>query len=483
MKKFSLFFILSLCVAFAITHYSFKRLSEDYYSFLAYETEIMNDAVKERFDLYLNSSHIVGFISADVFSNKESLRVDYENLGKKITTEFHEILGFNLLNPEGKIIKVFPEIENKNALSKVTQNLPYIQESIKKGEPYWFSPPFPLFQGETGFAFYVPIFQDKKLSGWIAPLLSNRLFFERFKSSKFLNKYHLVVRDVETGLDYFSTSEVPQNSPSKYFQSTSNIFGRPVAFYSWPINPSFDYQLPWYLSLLISVIISALLTLIYKLIGQRQETKYQLEKIKAMINFTAKEASTSLMGIYKELNLMGKETGYVSTDKVSKYVSYISNLLAQISVSEKISQPSQMLITENVQVLPLLQEQLQLFSDRLSDKGVTVNIDESPLANTLEVHANKWLLCHSVLGNILHNIVFYVSNNSEIKVTFLQDDNQKMISFYYLTDKRTSVGTIEDEVLDRCLAIAFEVAKLSHGSIDVIDKPVGGRTIVLKFEK
>lgn len=478
MRKLALFFILSFAAFYVVIHISFKMLSEDYYASVDYETELMHESVKERFDLYLNSSHIIGFITANIFSNKQVNEDSYDRLGRKVTEKFHEILGFNLLDNSGKIIRVFPYQQNQNALNKITQNFNEIQNSVSKGNSYWFSPPFELYQGEVGFAFYVPIFDQGKLTGWIAPLLSNRLFFERFKPSKFLSKYHLVVRDKETGRDYLSTADLPD---TEYVRHDSQIFGRPVAFYSWPIHPGFDFKLPWYLCFLMAFVFSILTTLSYRLVGQKRETNVQLRKIKALINFTAKEASSSLMGIYKELNLMGKETGYVSTDKVSKYISYISNLLDQISVSEKISHPSQMLEFQNAQIYPLLREQLDLYSDRLRDKGLKVKIDDSPLMHDFQVWSNKWLLCHSVFGNILRNLVYYASPGSDINVTFFQDDKNKLISFYHLEDETPGRDVLHDEILDRCLSIAKEVVKVSNGCIDVIDKPVGGRTIVVKF--
>lgn len=481
MKKLVLFFILSFAVFYGVIHTTFKMLSDDYYASLVYETESMHESVKERFNLYLNSSHIIGFITANIFTNKPVNVDDYENLGRKVTEKFHEILGFNLLDSSGKIIKVFPPQENEDALNKITQYFPEIQKSAAKGDSYWFSPPFELYQGEKGFAFYVPIYDEGKLTGWIAPLLSNKLFFERFKPSKFLSKYHLVVKDSETGHDYLSTSSL--SSSGNYIRHVSQIFGRPVEFYSWPINQTFDFKLPWYLCFLMAFIFSTLSTLSFRLFGQKRDTIEQLEKIKALIDFTTKEASSSLMGIYRELNLMGKETGYVSTDKVSKYVSYISNLLDQISVSEKISNQSRMLEFQHAQISPILQEQLDLYGDRLSDKALGVKIDDSPLMQDFEVWSNKWLLCHSVFGNIMRNVVYYASPNTDIKITYLQNENDKIISFYHLQDETPGRDVLHDEILDRCLAIAKEVVKVSNGNIDVIDKPVGGRTIVIKFPK
>ncbi len=483
MRKLLVFFILSFIAAYAFIHISFKTLSDDYYASMAYETEIMHESVKERFDLYLNSSHIVGVMAANVFSNHEVFKEEYEDLGKQVTEKFHEILGFNLLDADGKIIKVFPPSKNEDAFFKVTQNLPQIQASVLKGSSYWFSPPFELFQGEVGFAFYVPIYRRGIFIGWIVPVLSNKLFFERFRSTKFLEKYHLVVEDVTSGKNYFATSPLPAVSKGKFLQNRDVIFGREVHFYSWPVHPGFDFKLPWYICFLLSLVISSLATFAFRLFGQKKETKDQLDRIKALIDFTAKEASSSLMGIYKELNLMGKETGYVSTDKVSKYVSYISNLLDQISVSEKISHPGMMLEFQQNQIYPLLQEQIELFQNKLNDKKLVVDIDESPLFNQFEVRSNKWLLCHSVLGNIMRNIVYYATPASSIKVTFLQDENYKMISFYHPQEEKTVRDILQDEILDRCLSIAREVAKISNGSIDVIEKPVGGRTIVLKFQK
>lgn len=483
MRKFLLFFLISFTAIYSLASISFEMLARKHHLAMVEEAEIMNESVEERFDLYLNSSHIIGIITANIFSNEDVLRDDYEMLGKTVIEKFHEILGFNLLDKNGKIVKVFPRVENVDALSKITQNFPKITESVKKGYAYWFSPPFNLYQGEVGFAFYVPIFKDKKLTGWIAPILSNKLFFERFKPAKYLTRYHLVVRDMESGRDYFSTSPLLAEKPQDLVQEETFIFGRKVTFYSWPKVPAFNYKMPWYLCGLIALIFSVFATYTYRLFDQRQETKNQLKKIKTLINFTANEASASLMGIYKELNLMGKETGYVSTDKVSKYISYIANLLDQISVSDKLNHPNQLLEFENNQVYPLLLEQIESFSDRMNDKNIKIKIDESPLIHNFEVWSNKWLLCHSVIGNILRNVLYYAPVNGEINITFIQNDEFKMISFYHSRDEAPGRDKIHDEILDRCLSIAREVLKIGHGQIDVIEKPTNGRTIVLKFSK
>jgi hypothetical protein len=488
-NKLILFFFLMFALSYFLTHAFFQTLSKRHYSYYDQQALQVNDLLKDRFERFLNTINIVGLMAAQELSNGQTkgrvnealLKKDYEKLGHLVTNAFNEIIGLNLLDENGKIVKVYPYEENKDAISKKTQNFKSIKDSVNQNEPFWFSPPFSLYQGVNGFAFYVPVYRDDSPlnAGWIATVISSDRMFVKIRERDFFKKYHLVIADSQSGKLYFTTGRLPDLKNIDYHRKFRN-YGRNIDFYIWPKNGFYHLRFPWYVSFILSLLFATLLTITLYLYHQRRDTRRILDEIKVLIKFTAKEASLTLTSFYKELNLMGKGTGYVPAFKVSKYVSYISTLLDQISITEKFIGPDEIPDFEFNQVQPLLTEQLELFEERLIDKKIIVKIDETASLTNFEVWSNNWLFCHSVLGNILRVIYFYAKVGTELKITFFKENKNNVISFHVMKEEE-DFDKLEEAVIKRCLYMAQEVAKLSNGEIQILESQPKSMTIVLTF--
>jgi|GEM_PF-3438610 len=479
-RKLLIFFALCFVPTYMIIWFTKQRLNQEGNDNLSKQVSIIRESVSERFNLFLNTSKLAAMFAAQQFSKTPHLDEVYLNLGRITTERFPEVLALNVVDLSGRIVKVYPESINKIALEKTSQNYKSLLEFSKSKKPYWFSSPFDLYQGEEGFSFYVPYYQEGAPAGWVALVISSKTFFEHFKLEHLLENYHLVIRDKESGRDYFSTHELPDIR--KIYSETFQSFNRELVYYLWPIENQLYRKLKWGHCFLIALLCTSFFTFSYYLYIQRQETKKQLKKINTLITYTAEEATSTLTGIYNELNLMGKETGYVSTEKMVKYIHYITTLLDQISIAEKFIDPRTQPEFNFNNIRPLLTEQLDMLKDKFSDKHLKIEFDESSYLTDFAVWSNKWLLCHSVLGNVLRIIHYYSKKGSTAKITFYEEED-----FYFLSINNESIEDKTDEfhseIMDRCLVIAREVAKLSKAEIDIFHRPIGSKTIVLKFQK
>lgn len=476
--KIALFFAFSFLTSCFLLSYLGQTLARRYNDTIKKQTTIISEVIHDRFELVLNTSYSIGLLSGEVFSSQEKFDEDYIRLGKKVIGRFNEILGFNLLNKEGVITKIFPPDVNAAALNMKSQNYHSLVKSYRKGDAYWLSPPFMLFQKVKGFSFYVPIVKAGELSGWIAPVISRDLFFKKLKLDEFLEEHQLIIKDKETGENYFR-SFTGVNPPSESIKREHVIYGRTIIFYSWPKRISILYHWPRYLYFVVSLFLSVILTYSYYQLFQRNEIRKKLKKISALIKFVTHEASNSIMSIYRELNLMGKETGYVSSSKVLGYVSYISTVLDQIALTDKLITSTHPSDFKQTDVVVILHEQLELFKEKFSDKKISVTIENGQDFTAL---SNEWLLGHSVFGNVFRYILFYAKPGSELKISLIHEKTHNIISFFSELDGFTD-NKLNEEMVKRCLEISHEVVKLGQGELEVIEKPIGTRTIALTFSK
>ena len=478
-RRLIIFFALCLIPTYFTVWFTKLKLNQETNERFAQQITIIRETVSERFALFLNTSKLVTMFAANQFSKAEELDEVYLYLGQIATQKFPEVIGLNLVDVQGKIVKVYPESANKIALEKTSQNYQSLLKFAESKKKYWFSAPFDLYQGEEGFSFYVPYYRNNALAGWVALVISSKTFFKHFKMGNLLQNYHLVIKDKKTGRNYFASHEIPTFQDNTYTE-TFVSFNRELVYYFWPIKNNLYQNLKWTHCLLIALLCTSFFTFSYYLFIQRQETRKQLRKINTLIKFTAEEATNTLTGIYTELNLMGKETGYVSTEKMLKYIHYITTLLDQITIAEKFFDPKSHPEFSYNNIYPLLTEQLEMFRDKLDEKNLLVEFDETSHIKDFQVWSNKWLLCHSVLGNIVRVMHHYAKDGAAIKVTFYEEETNYYLSFNSeITEENTD--EIHSEIMDRSLVIAREVAKLSKGEIDVYSRPVGTKTIVLKF--
>jgi hypothetical protein len=479
-RKLLIFFVLCLGTTYFAIWNSKKLVINEANDKLATQIKIVQESVSERFDLFLNTSTLIAQFAAQQFSSTQELDTVYRALGSTTIAKFPEVMGLNLVNLNGNINRVFPET-NKDALHKKSQNYQFLLDLAKGQKLYWLSGPFKLYQGPEGFSFYVPYYQKGQPAGWVALVISSQKFFERFKLKNLLASYHLVIRDKKTGKDYFSTQSLPSTDKDVY-SATSNPLNRELVYYLWPIEKQFFYHLNRSNCLIIAFLLTSFLTYSFYLYIQRKESKNKIRKITTLIHFTAEETTSTLTRIYNELNLMGKETGYVSTDKMIKYIHYITTLLDQMTFAEKFIHPKSRPEFSNNNIHPLLTEQIEMLKDKLDEKNLTVAFDESDETPDFQVWANKWLLCHSVLGNILRVMNYFTKENGQIRITFYQDQDWNYLNFNGLLSN-SSLDEFHTEIMERSLVVASEVAKLSKGEIEIYHRPANSKTIVLKFLK
>ncbi|MGE3611272.1 MAG: hypothetical protein AB7I27_16890 [Bacteriovoracaceae bacterium] len=184
LKKIIIVFVLS----FLPFYFGLKLLSNQ---ILSQEEKIYQDqslflheSIQDRFNIYLELPLSLGLIAADYLSTGDITSFNYQPFAQKILTVNEEILGLNILDINGQIIRVFPESTNSNALGKISQNIAALKLSYQKNEKFWFSSPFRLYQGKLGFIFYIPIIKNNKLNGWLAVVVSSENFYKNLNLKK-----------------------------------------------------------------------------------------------------------------------------------------------------------------------------------------------------------------------------------------------------------------------------------------------------------
>ncbi|MFP5458736.1 MAG: hypothetical protein ACLGG7_08385, partial [Bacteriovoracia bacterium] len=150
-------------------------------------------------------------------------------IAEKIQATLPEVVGVNLLDASGRIVRIWPEEYNSSALGKVSQNIIPLTESLSRGEALWLSPPFRLFQGDQGFAYYQPLTQKGQQIGWLAVVVTSETFFKEFAKSEYGRNFHLMAIDEVTGEKYFQGKDAPIHTTA--LQQTGGIdeFGRKIS--------------------------------------------------------------------------------------------------------------------------------------------------------------------------------------------------------------------------------------------------------------
>lgn len=447
-KKILAFFILALvlscCTFRGLSHWLNLNQENDRQK----EVAILHEAITERFELLLYGSLSAGIVTARYFS-----QANYD-------------------------AEVYPQTPNLFSLTKISQNHSQLAASLAKGEKFWLSPPFKLFQDGLGFAFYIPMLKEKSLVGWAAPVISEQKFMEKFKIAHYLKDYHLTIEDALTKKNFFTSADLPSNRDD-VIMTQKIIFGRKINFYSWPVHHSFSYKASWLLCLLISLALSTLATYAFRIKTLRKQEIKQLGKIKASLEITASEASGALDVISEHLNSDSAD-GMIEKDKVADYIFYVSNLLEQLSTSTKLCRPAQHPQHESLDVMQILQDQNTLFQNMYKEKKVSIKLDQSNLYN-FKIHANRWLLSHCVFGNILRILIINAPRNSEIQINLFKDNGLNIISFHGLVAKKNESHHLDD-ILKRGLEIARETILISQGQLETIDKHPNELTIALNFD-
>lgn len=461
-KKYISFFFIILSLSTAIMHIIFSKQHQQLTHKLESEMETLHENISDRFNLLISTHRAIGLMASEMLETVKPDSPEYNKLTEHVLSHYHEILGLNILNEKGVIIKVAPERYNFQALGKVTQNYQALNESMLKLEPYWLSAPFSLYQGPDGFSFYVPFYVDGKFSGWVAPIISVDLFFKKFMRSKYLEDYQLVIHDGLTKRNYFATSPVPEGQTNLY-QATINIYGRDITFISWPKNPVESNQMQFAVSFLIALFVSALSTLSFYFYNQRAKTKERFHYIHSILNLTIQDTNHTLRTIHYQLQqaILGGTTARM--DRILKHISYVSSLVRQIEVLGKLTGSVDRKEFTKTPILPVLLELSELYNDHFVEKRLLFNYDPEELSK-VEVMADKWLLTHSVFAHFLRQAINDAVPESDINFKHQVKDEMNCFSIIY-TGKGFSEDFLKQKMSGKENYVAEKVIHLHHGTL------------------
>lgn len=443
-KRSLIVFIAGLVTCYALLSAGSHFLINYQEKIILRQTKLIQENVKERFKIFLDVPLSIGMAGADYFSSGNLHTKDYGPHADDILKINKDILGLNLLDEKGTIVRVFPSELNPHAVGKVSQNFNSILANYKKGENFWFSAPFKLYQGQPGFVIYVPITENNKLKGWFAPVISAKLFFEKFKLSEFLSSYDLIIKDKESRLDYYATAMFPDSDP-KVYESEISLMGRPLQFQLWRKNEPLLFNIPRYLIFVLSAILASLLVYIVCLYDLRKKARRQLEDISIMLKLTAKDALNKL--IDEKVTLESRND-------------YITNLLEQINLLQSMAKSGEGPDQSELLVAPLIQEQLDNLDELKSKKDLKIHFNSNEFSET-KVFTNEWLLQNCVFGNILVHSIIYADQNSTIYIGQKTLNEEHTLTFH--TSRVIHTGGQDPFLMDRRLEVTKKVLSLYQG--------------------
>ncbi len=452
-KKSALWFLFFLTIFYFIFQAFFAVLAKNQEKIDQTQTSIIQENVKDRFTLFLRVPLNIAIIGADYFASGDLLKKDYGPFADELLTINKEILGLSVVDVKGKIIRIFPEAKNPNALGRISQNIKFLDESLEKKEKFWLSSPFKLFQGCDGFALYMPIVESKTHKGWFAPIICTENFLESFKNAKFFESYELIIKDKASNLPYFSTALMP-NSEAKIYESTYHFFGRDLIFQSWRKDEGIIYDFPKYWSLIASLIISILFYYLFHFYQLKIKAREQLKEISVLLRFTSKEAITNLIEAQTEL----------SSHQSKEEITYLSNLIEQIDLLQTMAHTGEGLQDDDLELLPLIQGPMQNLEDVIWKKNLTINLKHDEFKD-VRISINGWLIQNSVVSSILSHSIIYAERGSNIEISHSESSGKHFIVFHIL--KVHTDPSRKAFLMDRRLEVAKKVLNVHQGELFV----------------
>jgi hypothetical protein len=464
-KKLLFIFPIALILCYLVVIQSIRWVNQEEESFDAQQTNIIQEHVKDRFNLYLKLPLSIGHIGSDFFAHHDKLQMEDSPFAKNLLTLNKDILGMNLVDNEGKIVSVFPVNDNLKAIGKTSQNYPYFKKSLDNKESYWLSPPFSLFQGQQGFVFYIPIITRQGVhKGWFAPVMSTSLFDREFKLEEFLKTYNLIIRDVSTGIPYFATGTEPDKD-GKIYESKSNVFGRDMEFLSWRKDTKSHLNPAWYVVLLFTLIPAFLVTLLMKLFYQRKAARVQLQDISILLRLTSKEALAKLIDLQNEFYKIGSKEN----------ITFVTNLVEQIELLQTLAYTGEEMEMKVQEFLPMLQNELESLQELIEKKSLHVTYSPEAFQG-INIEVNSWLLQNCVLSNILTHSIIHAESSTGINIDCKKEDEKVFITFH--TQMVISSGPDNSAAnLDRRMEVAKRALGFYKGDL-FLQRDLGGGIII-----
>lgn len=468
-------FIISFIGAYILIFLMMSQISHKQESLDKIETQIIQEDIKDRFDLFLEISLILGQISSEYLSHATDDFL-YKVIVEDVFQNKEYLLGLNQLDANGKIIRTFPQKLNEPAKGRTTQYLNELKNSFEKKDPYWFSPPFELYQGGRGFAFYIPIIKAGTLHGWIATVISSEVFYKQFKNTDYFSNYELIIEDQETDKSYFASAISPEQE--RVHQLETIIHGRPIVLKNWRKEDKQLITIPFYIYIIICFLIAAFFTFSMKLYLQKKKALARLESISTLLKLTAKETLSKLMDIQSEYLSTGA-TGFLSTEIVSKDVQSVTNLIEQIDLLQTIAE-SEQLEEEEIELLPVLKEQIADIREIIQKKELRLDLEERSF-NHHTVYGNRWLISNTILKNTLSHCVLYSQPLKKVDISLHSTKEENIINIHL--EKVFEKEMAQTFKIERRLLVARNAMGLLNGSIDTQEINKGELLLRIIFPK
>lgn len=447
-KKIIITFLVSLCLFFLLCQAFFQRIKERQERRDARQTSIILENVKDRFKNFLDLPLTIGIIGGEFLQQNGSIAKDYRILFDKILSLNIDILGLNLTDENGKIIRVTPAEKNPGTEGKVTQNIQALRQSLQRGEHFWLSSPFKLYQGQQGFALYVPVFKDSVLKGWLATVISAEGFMEKFRTQQLLKDYDIIIKDQETGIPYFSTG-ISSDVESKIYESYSSLHGRHLIFESWRKEEAAHYPYDWTWSLALALILAGACAYTMKLYEQKKFVRHQLDDVSTLLGLTAKDAINNL------IEEQTKNSGSVN------HISYLTNLVEQIDLLQTMAHTKTGPDVSHVPLLPLLKKQLENFEEIILRKDLLLIYNEGELSK-VNVTTNEILFQNSVLANALAHAIIHALPGSRISI---KTESTESKNYLHIGPQKISPENPESILFDRRMDVAKKVLHIYNGEL------------------
>lgn len=361
-------------------------------------TEIILENLADRFDLFLDLPKNLGIFAQGFYENNSYKKdhIPFIETQKKLP----ELLGISYLDSKGLIFKSYPFEENKQAIGKISQNLPFLKASYEKKQSYWTSPPFPLFQGERGFTVYTAIEDNGILQGWIAPIITIDAFEKKFSLGKLFKDYGIIITDVESGQHYLSNGllEKAQNPVASKEITTA---GRKILIQGWNKAPAFSKLLPSTWQIPIALFIGSLMTIAFFLYYQRIRDRAKLQDIRMLLHLTGKDAFKRLIGLQNEFR--------------EEDMTFFVNLIEQVDLLQSLVSDEDLLDKQNLNLKEILLSQKDQLQELLDSKFNLIHMEGD--FESVHFRANKWLFENLIIGGILTHAMVLAKSNTTLTLS------------------------------------------------------------------
>jgi hypothetical protein len=429
---------------------------------------IILENVRDRFKLFIRTPISVGLLGAEHFATNDLLNKSYGPFNQKLLELEDEIIGLNILDKKGVIIRVFPEEMNRKAMGHTSQNINQLMASYKKGKKYWFSPPFQLFQELRGFAVYFPIVSQDNLKGWFATVISTDEFIKRFKLEHFLSSYELIILDKETNKPYYATAL--EASPDRtVHEVTTEVDGRELVIKIWSKNGGPSLLFPWSWIFVITLVLSTLTVILWRINEQRRKVRNQLSDVSLLLKLTSKEALSKLVDLQSEMYKLGS----------SETIKYITHLIEQIDLLQTTANTKKEIAVEHIDILPSILTELNDLKELTDKKNLHIQMNPENFSNA-SVNMNAWIFKTSILSNVMTHLIVQAEAGTGIGIDYQRQFNKHILVFHA---ERLHQFNLEEKPinLDRRIGVTKKLLNLFDGDLQLNHDLAGGLIIRLNL--